>query len=691
MDRWYDHFKSDEAVNPQDKPAGHYSRIQRRRWRLWINWTEGTFWYRSSNQDNTWTKFIPEIPCPAPMLRAQLIALRNSGGLNKDCDYVITDFNSGQLGAGTEIHLQAVSPNELGEAVLVNTTYDNEAWRGRYDIDTNTMLELTDNRNNTVRDTAGTAVVNFDWGNATYTRCYVDNSTLTLTIGLAGSVTNLALTGGSTLNISTFTGTLSNFEVHAGSNVNLSGANGTWSSGYIHGGTINATGYTGGGVQTGLRVQHGGTLTMNGILTQLAITNLTIQNSASLVNTATGGNMTIARTLIDSAAVFSRTGAAGTCSVLNSTFQANASINHTLGQLTFNQVTYEYSSLLTQTNNAAAVTSLSFTTVTNSSSVINASSGTLSISLSNISGSIINRVAAGTGTITLTRCQVLTNSTISSGGSSTGTTTFTSCGWSEGSTFTANSTAVGNTLTNCSFSSNSTFSHSSAKPIVFARVRMDSQAGVTVNSTGVGGTYTVSECKLSMRGTLALSDTHNQSLTISQIHVTGLGGSFQCLGTATAALTGITRLSLDHGTFTVQNTTASPGTCGNLRVESAGSILLNATTVAVSLQSSSVRTAGSITLNGVTSTSTKSGIDVSTGASYNANGAAAVATNITLSLGGIYTHNGGNSLRVNKSLASILTSGAFNHNDIYHHTTVANVLTVANAGRGRDFFNNNLI
>lgn len=51
--------------------------------------------------------------CPAPMTRAALIALRNSGGLSKDCDYVITDHVQGRLVAGTQIHLQAVDANTL--------------------------------------------------------------------------------------------------------------------------------------------------------------------------------------------------------------------------------------------------------------------------------------------------------------------------------------------------------------------------------------------------------------------------------------------------------------------------------------------------------------------------------------------------------------------------------------------------
>jgi len=41
----------------------------------------------------------------------------------------------------------------------INTTYDNEGWRGIYDIDRSLVLELQDNRNNIARGFNGAVAV----------------------------------------------------------------------------------------------------------------------------------------------------------------------------------------------------------------------------------------------------------------------------------------------------------------------------------------------------------------------------------------------------------------------------------------------------------------------------------------------------------------------------------------------------
>ena len=90
--------------------------------------------------------------------RVNILNLRNSNGLVAGCHYIIIDHVQGRLVAGTEIQLHAISSNEFSENVSVNTTYDNEAWRGIYDIDRGLVLELQDNRNNIARGINGTEV-----------------------------------------------------------------------------------------------------------------------------------------------------------------------------------------------------------------------------------------------------------------------------------------------------------------------------------------------------------------------------------------------------------------------------------------------------------------------------------------------------------------------------------------------------
>lgn len=97
-------------------------------------------------------------PCPAPMTRAALLALRTASGLRTECHYVITDGPTiGTAGntSATRIELHAVSANELGQEAKVHTTFDNTAWTGFYDIDLGTagsLVYLVDPWNNRVSD-----------------------------------------------------------------------------------------------------------------------------------------------------------------------------------------------------------------------------------------------------------------------------------------------------------------------------------------------------------------------------------------------------------------------------------------------------------------------------------------------------------------------------------------------------------
>ena len=121
------------------------------------------------------------ITCPAPMTRSALLSLRNTGGLSKDCHYVITDYNRGTVGASI-IQLHAVDLNTLGQSVLVKTGFDNTAWGGRYDIDTNRILELNDGIGNKV--TGQEVVDTFPWGNTSvYDNIIEEGATFNYTDG----------------------------------------------------------------------------------------------------------------------------------------------------------------------------------------------------------------------------------------------------------------------------------------------------------------------------------------------------------------------------------------------------------------------------------------------------------------------------------------------------------------------------
>lgn len=133
--------------------------------------------------------------CPAPMTRAALLGIRNASGLMKDCHYTITDYSRGNVGASTVL-LHAIDENTLSQTVLVKTGYDNTAWEGRYDIDTNRIFELKDQLLNKVVGQA--QVDNFPWGNSSLTGNTINQATLQY---IDGSFVDNTIERGATIRI----------------------------------------------------------------------------------------------------------------------------------------------------------------------------------------------------------------------------------------------------------------------------------------------------------------------------------------------------------------------------------------------------------------------------------------------------------------------------------------------------------
>lgn len=130
------------------------------------------------------------------MTRAELIALRTSGELQTECHYVITDYNRANVGVA-EILLHAVDESTLSMDASVKTTHDNLSWEGRYDIDSNRLVELRDNIGNSV--VGQEAVDAFPWGNTAVTDNHVEEAIFNVT---GGSATDNVIGSGSTVNAS---------------------------------------------------------------------------------------------------------------------------------------------------------------------------------------------------------------------------------------------------------------------------------------------------------------------------------------------------------------------------------------------------------------------------------------------------------------------------------------------------------
>jgi hypothetical protein len=97
--------------------------------------------------------------------RAQVLSLINTSSLIPGCTYSVSNYSRGCLAGHVEcITLEAVSEGKVSMEAYVSTDFDNVAWEGRYDINTNRIVELQDNQGNHVSGRVGNEVDRFAWG-----------------------------------------------------------------------------------------------------------------------------------------------------------------------------------------------------------------------------------------------------------------------------------------------------------------------------------------------------------------------------------------------------------------------------------------------------------------------------------------------------------------------------------------------
>lgn len=116
--------------------------------------------------------------CPAPMTRAELVAL--SGSYSTKCHYIITNHDKGNVGPAL-IMLHATDADTLSMDVSVQTQHDDMAWHGTYDIGPDRFRYLTDNVRNHV--TGQGTIEDFPWGVSGVVDNVVQNADITYTSG----------------------------------------------------------------------------------------------------------------------------------------------------------------------------------------------------------------------------------------------------------------------------------------------------------------------------------------------------------------------------------------------------------------------------------------------------------------------------------------------------------------------------
>lgn len=621
--------------------------------------------------------------CPAPMTRAALIALRNSGGLSKDCDYVITDHVQGRLVAGTQIHLQAVDANTLAMHAQVKTTYDNVAWEGRYDIDTGLVMELRDSRNNTV--IGANAVAIFDWGNPAYSDCRVEHSTWTVTYGSTQLRQRVRVLDGSTLNTSGMTGgALINVEVSRQSNVNLANGNLTiQNSSITEQSTVNASGYTAGGIGVvRSRIESLASVTFGPGSGVAALQMATVSGQASVSHTGTGA-FTFSNGTITGNCVVSHTGA-GAFSATGCRVEGTATaVTHAdAGQLTMaGSVIGPYGRVLKSGASTGNMT-LSYCAIDTTGYVQQIGGGPMSLVSTSIRGASYVRSLAGANTaagMTLNSC-ALDSSAAVDFGATAGSLSMT--GVQMSSNAFVSKTGAGNLTANyCDFRGGGRVTHTGVRNLTLQYCTVANYGRITQVATGgagVGDSCSFSSCQdygvINFAATGAAGNQANYS------SVRGLTGEIAFTGTNTGTV--VTRTIADNGTMRFDSNTVAIGTVLDNGVRDNGAITVSGCGATQDIRYNTVHSGGRLNLANKAAAGARACYrnTVESQGTLTSQGAAGHVTENYVRQGTII-NNGGNLNSASKTQTGTLTTGAFNHSNIQHHVAGNKTLTAANSNR----------
>ena len=617
--------------------------------------------------------------CVVTDTRLNLINLRNTNSLIVGCHYVLTDHVQGRLVAGTTITLHADSQNEFSENVSVNTTYDNEGWRGIYDIDRALVLELTDNRNNVCRGINGTEVTNFDWGNTSYTNIVVDNATFTTTIGSIRTFTNVEIKNGASLNNTGQTnGTVSRLYMDGGT-CTLSGANVSILGVQIRNGTLDATNYTGGTTLINWEIQDGGIVNISGSSSSVSLANLKIYNSTlSHVGVTTG---TITGVGLD---------------------MSNAStITHNNGalNLSINRVVMENTGQLIQSSGSISLQDFHI----ENRALLQLSGGTATQNFSSISGKLSNSARVdllGDMNVNATRFSALSNSQLLVQPGALGTITLTGSTFDDNSIFTVSATSTaGNitfnlskmieqatitksgtgtlTATNAFIFNQGRVLHQNTRNVSISRVSVSNLATITSNSASIG-TDGVTDVTLLDRSSITYNATGASSNNIFYTTLNGIGGAITFNGTTTGGT--VQQSSVNNGSITCSNNLIA-NTILNANIETGSNLTVQNMTLTKAIQNIVATNGSTININNPTGAGSHTILYADNESSIIITGTATTSQRFNAVNGAGITHNGGQSVNIYKSLTGVLTTGNFNHQSLIMISPTSRTLTGANINR----------
>ena len=627
--------------------------------------------------------FVPSIPdssCIIRGTRAELITLRSTNQLDAGCAYILTDHVQGRLVAGTTISLNAVSINEFSENVSVNTTYDNEAWRGIYDIDRALVLELQDNRNNIARGFNGNEVSNFDWGNTFYTNCLIDNSTFTTTYGAKRTVNNLKILGSSTFNNTGQTaGTLTNVEINNSSSLTLTSANITLNNVLIKDqSSISAPSYTAGGTLTNYRI-YNSTINLSNSTSQVSLSSVTMYGSTINHTGVTTGTITGTNLIMENGATIQHINGAGNLSINRAIIKNQSTINHSTGVVSLSNYELNGQSTITQNTDAIANTSLSTGIINGGSSITNSSGININgTRLQMDRAGIINCQNGALGTLTLTATKIDNSGAINILATATaGNSSITSSLIDGASFFQKQGTGI-LTCANMDIKGNARVLILGTKNLNTSRVTMNNVANITSNSTAIGISDAITDCSLFDRSNISLTATGAIGNSIIYNTLYGLGGSINITGTTTGFT--LQQCLANNGSFDISNNTVTNSLVQSHSINKS-TITITNMALSKSMNYFIAENNSSININNPTGAGSHSYLSAINNSSITITGPSTSSNRLMALNGGGINQNGGSSTNLTKQMANTLTTGNFNHTNLIMISPTNRTLTGANASR----------
>ena len=630
----------------------------------WI-W-DGTTWFNDSQPKN--------------VTRSELLNLATNALLRQSQHYLITDHVQGRLLSGTTILVHAISDTEIGQPVIVNTTYDTTGWFGLYNINTGLITELRDNRNNVAKGYNGTEVTNFDWGNPAISNTTVDNSIWLSTIGSNLFIDSLKVLDNSFVNTTNYiSGNIQRTEIKNSSTLNLSGA-----SVSLVDVSLNK--------QPSLLCNNNSS---NSVLDNWTLNKSTVDLSGSTTSTS------ISNITVNESNIYHINVLTGTITGTNLIVTNNSTINHGngSGNLSLNRVRINNKSQIVQTQGIVALSNY----VVENNSVITLNTGTggnISLASGTMSGGAILTNQASYN-INGTRFSIYQGSSLTISNGATGTGTFTSSTLNSQSVNTISSSATsGNTLVmNTVFDTQGFFQKTSTGVLQIFNSNILSQSRVTlssvrnlsitrllsnnssqINSSGATAniTDTITDCTVLDRSTVTMGASGSVGNSMIYNNIRGVSGLVSFNGTSSQ--NSVQQCMLDNGS--IQMTNNNINTLLMLSTsEQQSNIIVSGMTVNKQLQYLNARNISNISVSNPTGAGQHLYIMALNRGSITITGTSTVSQNLYAENFGTIIQNGGQSINLTKKMIGTLTTGNFNHSNVIMINPISQTLTNTNLNR----------